>query len=71
MGLVLISVVVPSLTPGSYNENVVDPFGKRVVVPSLTPGSYNDTSLRSVGVQVVVPSLTPGSYNAVWIWVVW
>ena len=56
-------VVVPSLTPGSYNHCAQTRLQPDVVVPSLTPGSYNQQAILSAHWQVVVPSLTPGSYN--------
>ena len=57
------TVVVPSLTPGSYNDSEAQRVVLDVVVPSLTPGSYNFARLTSPCASVVVPSLTPGSYN--------
>ena len=57
------AVVVPSLTPGSYNGKEVIEVDVLVVVPSLTPGSYNKALKASSMLNVVVPSLTPGSYN--------
>ena len=42
-------VVVPSLTPGSYNSGLVIVTGCLVVVPSLTPGSYNRPRCKPCG----------------------
>ena len=58
-----VKVVVPSLTPGSYNLYGIGQSKNIVVVPSLTPGSYNALLGTVRARNVVVPSLTPGSYN--------
>ncbi len=58
-------VVVPVLTPDSYNPACLMKHGGAsvVVVPVLTPDSYNKAKYHSCLWSVVVPVLTPDSYN--------
>ena len=56
-------VVAPSLTPESYNTDILLGCVNGVVAPSLTPESYNTADQDMPDEVVVAPSLTPESYN--------